>query len=269
MALSCYFGHHKCASRWIIRLVHEICALTGKRTFEKQSNLISSLEDIVSSEDIDFYICQTSIYERISTAKDFKAFHVIRDPRDIIVSAYFSHLYTHSTSGWHSLYKHKKSLQEISKGEGLLSEMEYSSYFIDHIKDWNYNDPRILELKMEDLTAHPKQQLMRVLQHLDLFDDSIDYGIIQYAVIKLINRVARKAGRSWDIKLNSKILSSIIDRNNFEKMSGGRKVNEEDIQSHYRKGIPGDWRNHFEQVHLDMFEAKYPGLIEKLGYENA
>ena len=143
MSLNCYFGHHKCASTWIVKIVHEICMLTGQQVLEKQSNAISSYEEIFSSRKVDFYICQTSIYEKISTIKNFKGFHVIRDPRDIITSGYFSHLYSHHTEGWNALHEHKKELQKLDKREGLLKEIEFSSNFINHIIDWDYDDSRI------------------------------------------------------------------------------------------------------------------------------
>ena len=96
----CYFGHHKCASTWITNIVFDICAINGFRPYQKQINLIEDLENEISPNKVDFYICQTSIYEKVSKIKNYKGFHVIRDPRDIIISAYFSHLYSHSTEGW-------------------------------------------------------------------------------------------------------------------------------------------------------------------------
>jgi len=266
--VNCYFGHHKCASTWIIKLVYDICALTGQRVFEKQSILIPSLRETITSRNTDFYVCQTSVYEKICTIKNYRGFHVIRDPRDIITSGYFSHLYSHKTDGWNSLYQHRQQLKKVSKDEGILKEIEFSSYFIDHIMDWNYNDPDILEIKMEDLIVNTKVELIRILNHLNLFDENQPYGLLEYKIIELINRLLRKTvHKNMPVKLNSKIVSSIVEKNTFEKMTGGRKVSKENVKSHYRKGISGDWKNHFKEIHLNFFENTYPGLIEKLGYE--
>ncbi|MEX1061039.1 MAG: hypothetical protein WED13_08455, partial [Methyloceanibacter sp.] len=63
----------------------------------------------------------------------FRAVHVIRDPRDVVVSAYFSHLHSHPTSGWPELIDFRGKLTSLSTKEGLLAEFEF-------ITDWR--DPK-------------------------------------------------------------------------------------------------------------------------------
>ena len=41
------------------------------------------------------------------------------------------------------------------------------------------------------------------------------------------------------------ILKKVVEETSFENMSGGRKPGEEDTKSYFRKGIVGDWANHF------------------------
>jgi len=41
-----------------------------------------------------------------------------------------------------------------------------------------------------------------------------------------------------------------------------------DEYSHYRLGVPGDWRKHFEPVHIEYFKKLYNPLLLKLGYES-
>ena len=36
---------------------------------------------------------------------------------------------------------------------------------------------------------------------------------------------------------------------------------------HYRRGVPGDWVNHFESDHVRVFKGRYDDLLIKLGYE--
>ena len=40
---------------------------------------------------------------------------------------------------------------------------------------------------------------------------------------------------------------SIVQENRFEKLTHGRPAGREDVSAHERKGIAGDWRNHFTQ----------------------
>ena len=50
-------------------------------------------------------------------------------------------------------------------------------------------------------------------------------------------------------------------------LAGGRKEGDEDVKSHFRKGAPGDWINHFSADHKALFKSLYPDLVVKLGYE--
>lgn len=40
----------------------------------------------------------------------------------------------------------------------------------------------------------------------------------------------------------------------FEKMSGGRKAGSEDKGSFFRKGVSGDWQNHFSKGEVELFK---------------
>jgi len=47
----------------------------------------------------------------------------------------------------------------------------------------------------------------------------------------------------------------------------GRKLGEEDITSHGRKGTPGDWKNHFTPALRRQFGEKFGDLLIATGYE--
>ena len=60
---------------------------------------------------------------------------------------------------------------------------------------------------------------------------------------------------------------AIVDRHRFSRKAGGRERGVEDAHNHYRKGVAGDWRNHFEPVHVEYFKRNYNDLLLRLGYE--
>ena len=75
-----------------------------------------------------------------------------------MVSAYFSHKGTHPAGGTAeiSIAEARAALEGKDVGEGLLIEMDgVSRYVFDQMDAWNYSDPAILELKMEDLSRDP------------------------------------------------------------------------------------------------------------------
>ena len=68
-------------------------------------------------------------------------------------------------------------------------------------------------------------------------------------------------------KIPAERLLGIVYENDFSKKAGGRKPGEEDVKSHYRKGIAGDWRNQFNEEHKEFFKDHFNKLVVKLGYE--
>jgi restriction endonuclease Mrr len=53
----------------------------------------------------------------------------------------------------------------------------------------------------------------------------------------------------------------------FETITKGRARGVENVMSHYRKGVAGDWINHFTRQHAEAFEASFGDLLTRLGYE--
>ncbi|HXW52085.1 MAG TPA: sulfotransferase domain-containing protein [Candidatus Acidoferrales bacterium] len=167
-------------------------------------------------------------------------FHVVRDPRDMIVSGYFSHLRSHPDAGWPRLRLYRPYLQSLSKEEGLFKEMEFSSIFLSQMLSWGYGEnPSILEFRFEDMIADQAGSFTKILTHMGLAPRPIDAAVLE----------------------------AILAKYSFERLSGGRTPGQEDATSHYRRGVPGDWRNHFTNAHVAYFKSLYNPLLLKLGYE--
>lgn len=52
----------------------------------------------------------------------------------------------------------------------------------------------------------------------------------------------------------------------FRAVTGGRARGEEDTGSHFRKGIVGDWRNHFTAETSAIFTREAGDVLDLLGY---
>ena len=269
--LLAYFGHHKCACTWISDIMLNIGNDLGLKTCLTQLNVDETISEKVHSGKIELLLSLTSPYQKAKGLSPFKAFHVIRDPRDICVSGYFSHMYSHSTEGWPGLESHRQKLKSLNKTDGLMVEIDFTSYFLEHISEWRYDDPNILEIKMEDLTRSPFDEFLRVLKFLGLYSVDKSPTSPVYGSYALYNRVINRIGlTAYFIKqsnVSEKRLKRILHKNRFKKLAAGRRHGEEDNQSHYRKGVAGDWKNHFESVHKDYFKEKFGDLLIRLGYE--
>jgi hypothetical protein len=274
-------SHHKCGTRWVHSVCNEICKLTGRKwtVVSNPSQFNYKLSEFFSEHRLDFVSDVNAEYSHLKNMKqDFLAFHVIRDPRDIVISSYFSSLKTHSFENWPELQAHRQKLNDLSKEQGILLEMEFISDVFRSLNNWSYQDSRILEVKMESLMKNNYLGFLEIFKHLNLLDE-YDQSTSSIAVqtrnqVNLLrNRLAeRNVLLKWTASYPEKIpllnLLGIVHRNGFSVKTGGRKPGKEDQSSHYRKGIAGDWRNHFTPEIEKEFKAKYGDLTVKMGYES-
>ena len=166
-------------------------------------------------------------FSNLPKPKDYRAFFVTRDPRDILVSWYFSTKFSHGKDGY--LNQYISDLQTIdSIEEGLI----YSIQALDEfglwrtMKSWHsqVNTGQEMVVRFDDFTG---QEQVKHWQSLFEF---------------------------LEIKLPFSSLENILTKYNFEYWSKGRKQGEEDKASHMRKGISGDWKNYFTPLVEEKFQ---------------
>lgn len=61
-------------------------------------------------------------------------------------------------------------------------------------------------------------------------------------------------------------LARALKQVGFEKVFG-RKLGDEDVNSHGRRGLPGDWKNRFTAKLRERFAERYGDVLIKTGYE--
>jgi hypothetical protein len=254
--LLAYFGHHKAASRWFRFIVGDACEQLGLRWayVHNPRQFEEGLQRFVEEKQVDFLIHANANLEHLKDlAGRLRGFHVIRDPRDVAVSAYFSHLHSHATDDFPRLVEHREKLRRATKDEGLLLEFDFRREQYRAMAAWNYSMPNVLELKMEDAVRDPNESFLSIFAFLGLLQGHPDSSPDEQ-----VNGLPR---------LTPSQVAEVVDRNGFAKKSGGRKPGEEDVHSHYRKGVPGDWRNHFTERHKEYFKRNFNDLLVQLGYE--
>jgi hypothetical protein len=268
--LRCYFGHHKCGSTWIEAICGDVCVETGHRleiVFRQQDLGGERLADHLRRTGTEFLAYANASYDEVAALPAFKGFHVVRDPRDVVVSAYFSHLHSHPTRDWPELVDYRKRLQSCDLHEGLLLEIDFRAEQFAEMMSWPDEAPNVLQLRYEDLIASEYKSFVTVFRHLELLDER--HLDLKARATNMFHRfVARVGGRSLGRRgVPVERLLGIVWEHDFEKKSGGRKVGEEDVRSHFRKGQAGDWINYFQPEHRRRFHERYGPLLRKYGYE--
>lgn len=117
----------------------------------------------------------------------------------------------------------------------FLTQPTYPRYtWADYVDHWAPN-PDAVFVRYEDMLAAPEQRLMALCGELD-------------------SAIGADRARA------------IVARYSF-KAQTGRQPGEEQQKSYLRKGVSGDWRNHFDAECREMFERAAGAQLRMLGYE--
>jgi hypothetical protein len=159
-----------------------------------------------------------------------KFIHIIRDGRDVCVSGWF--------------HNQRKGGQRFAQLFPTLNHyIEYTvrqhwAAYIERARAFGRQFPdRYIELRYEDLHAQPEVKIADMLRFLGV--DADDGSVALCAA----------AG-------------------SFEALAEGRTRGDEDTQSFFRKGVIGDWQNHFDASNDATFMRHGGALLAELGYTN-
>jgi len=283
-----YFGHHKCASQYITTILRQSAILLGwsikvdgiasslpmdyqlrepfaSRLVAKRELLRNAAYDLICLENAD-----NAAVAIIEANRHYRGFHVIRDPRDIVVSGYFSHRYSHKVSAEESpwLWQYRQQLATLPDVEsGLRAEIEHCSTYFAHLADWNYNNPNILEVRYETLIGDPLATFLPIYDFLGIQLSPLDPLRMAQCLQRYGRYKLRRPLQDQCTTFPRRALQFLLWRNAFERKSGGRVRGVENVKHHYRKGLAGDWRHYFTPGLKDQFKQCYPSLLTTLGYE--
>ena len=163
-----------------------------------------------------------------------KVIHIIRDGRDVAVSA------AHHARNFGQARKRsgpnetEGSVFQECRLEKLAAE--WASRVGKTVED----GPELLgnnytEVRYEDLLQGPETEVRRLLTFLAVDSDE-------------------------------KTATRCLEAASFEKLSRGRKRGVEDPSSIFRTGIAGDWRHVFTREETDIFDREAGDLLARLGY---
>lgn len=100
--------HHKCASSFVVLYLRELYEINGLRLFT------SHLGSAQPPAKCDVCVLTNACYARLGHFLSAPALHIIRNPLDVVVSAYYSHYGTHSLDAWPELETQRRILQDAS-----------------------------------------------------------------------------------------------------------------------------------------------------------
>ena len=227
--------HHKAGSQWIYRL---FMATLPSRVVQPTADNSEFLDEPIKEGFIypTLYLAHDVFFGR-SLPPDWIGFVVIRDLRDTLISAYFSMKFSHVLDDDISL-KFRETLTKYDQEDGLLCAIE--QYL-----------PRIAQMQRTWLGKE-----LPVFRYEDLLenDTSIFCNL-------LLDRAKLPISRTR--------MEKIVNACRFQSVTKGRERGTENVSAHERKGIAGDWRNHFTPRVRARFKEAYNDLLVAAGYEQS
>lgn len=156
---------------------------------------------------------------------------VLRDGRDVMVSAYHhfiipnDHCPSHEQKKWASMLQSSLDLYDVSGNLYKFIEIFHQNYTVGgKSTTWQNHvltcqDLQLLSISYESLLSHPTQELARVKEYLDL-------------------------------DINSELIEQVIEKFSFKSM----KIRNPN-STFLRKGTSGDWKNYFTFDTGELFES--------------
>jgi Sulfotransferase domain len=201
------------------------------RTFDKPF----PLRKIISP----LYITRES-FDQLPKPRNFRAFFVVRDPRDLVVSHYFSSRYSHLDTP--SVLAERAKLIDVPERDGMIVHMQ------------TMRDLGVFEALRSCAEQSDADDRVKVFRFEDLVGDRQAFWITQ-----LLDHC--------DIRVPRAKLDAILKRLSFERLSGGRHRGEENTHHKYRSGKHGDWTKYFDERCTECFARFADGLPEVFGYD--
>jgi hypothetical protein len=210
--------HHKTGTNWMENIFRKLSNDFNLKFF--------SMEQVQLPSD----------FEKISY--NYRGIHLIRDPRDVIISGCFYHQKSkeswlhivHSKFGGLTYQQMINSYTSIS--DQIMFEMNNAgSYNVREILAWNYNNPNFMEIKYEDL-----------ISDFDLF--------LFHKIFVFLGYPNFSIPQALEIAYNNSLFSGKVGQS-----------------SHIRSGKTSQWQEYFTPAHKARFLELFGDALITLGYE--
>lgn len=259
-----YFGHHRCATLWTAAIVRGISRELGLAV--TQEDRYNRLPDNLANVGFLIHLNATQPLIEQLAGVPYRGFHVIRDPRDILVSSYFSDKYSHPVYR-QEFASFREQLNTVEFDAGLKLELDRRTAEFEALAGWDYHNPCVYETRYEVLTTRPHEEFTRILGFLGISMPTAGPTLLIANATLAVNRGLHRLKLPLRVSgIPPAYLQKLIDAQSFQKLAG-RKKGEEDAKSHYRKGVAGDWVNYLSGANKDLFKERWGQLLVDLGYE--
>ena len=228
-----HYCHHKVGTVWFGSVFRHMSKVTGG-PFQRMAR-----DAWTAPLGVGFYLDSHSS-NRPQPTDTVCGSHMVRDPRDIVVSGYRYHLW--SSEKWLHLpdpkwggKTYQERLNELPLEERLATEIVRTRRLFRTMREWDYKDDRILELRYEDVFGNDEKLWKDLMSHWGMQGQDLERGVEIGVFYSFTNVKARAAARGKENK-------------------------------HLATGTPSQWQETFTPALIELIESEAGDLITKLGY---
>lgn len=163
--------------------------------------------------------------------------YMFRDPRDMVVSGYYSAVKTHRKLNSSELEDYREKLRKMPFDDALLDIIASSRPLLRSAASWvEAEDESVAKFHLEEVARDPRPQVTRMLAHcgVELSENELD---------TVLREVSRDSLQARDL------------------------ARRKDGESHYRVDQKTS-RDVFKPEHHQALESEAPGLLAMMGYSD-
>lgn len=185
-----------------------------------------------------------------------RCFYLSRDGRDVMVSFFF--------------YRMKNLAQHPESAFNRRIAARYAHAFG---PGYDPNDiRRLLPMFIEMEMTRPLSARINWPTHVGQWAGKpathVAYLTYEHLLADAPGTLARTISQFSDKPIDHDRLHASVARYAFSTVTGGRKPGQEDRSSFVRKGVAGDWKNHFTRAAAEVFDRFAGDTLIHLGYES-
>lgn len=250
-----HFSYHKCLTVYYQRIMSILSAEFGFAWQDFNDDISSFHEAVVHGKGKRVLVLNGRDYSQWAGPQKFCGSHFIRDPRDLVVSGYHYHLWTSEEwcrspdFDWDRYappqefrwvepdpdkrprnISYQSYLNSLDAERGMLLEMVFLQTTFDQLRNWDFNNPSVLELRYEEIVGDEETAFGRLFDH--------------YGFHRRLRKRGVKVARALSLENQAK-----ADR------------------THVRCGQSRQWTRHFTPTLKDAFKQRHGDLLIRLRYE--
>ncbi|MBZ0265219.1 sulfotransferase domain-containing protein [bacterium] len=218
-----HYSYHKCLTVYYIQVLRFLA-----NEFRFHSEYINTdmvhFQEVVSRPGKKVLHAGNMSDLDLTKLPEYRGSHVVRDPRDLIVSGYHYHKWTEEPwcndpgFDWTRIVEHpwfkekiesdqdklprgisyKEYLSSLDEERGYLLEILWRDPHFKHMQEWDYNNPNVIEIRYESMIGNETETFRKMFEFYRFHPKLIERGVAIADKFSLKNKAKTKRSHTRD-----------------------------------------------------------------------